>query len=97
MDEAESAIRLAVDAAERMAGVEVTSVGRDRDGRPALLAALFGAKVSVGGKAVSDYDVHRVLEAASTTTAQPGPRRAPLACRPASRSTRRAASATRRA
>lgn len=71
MDEAESAIRLAVDAAERMAGVEVTSVVVTATGGR-LSSQHYSAKVSVGGKAVSDYDVHRVLEAASTTTARQG-------------------------
>lgn len=71
MDEAESAIRLAVDAAERMAGVEVTSVVVTATGGR-LSSQHYRAKVSVGGKAVSDYDVHRVLEAASTTTARQG-------------------------
>lgn len=71
MDEAESAIRLAVDAAERMAGVEVTSVVVTATGGR-LSSQHYSAKVSVGGRAVSDYDVHRVLEAASTTTARQG-------------------------
>lgn len=71
MDEAESAIRLAVDAAERMAGVEVTSVVVTATGGR-LSSQHYRAKVSVGGKTVSDYDVHRVLEAASTTTARQG-------------------------
>ncbi len=71
MDEAESAIRLAVDAAERMAGVEVSSVIVTTTGGR-LSSQHYNAKVTVGGKAVSDYDVHRVLEASSTTTARQG-------------------------
>jgi cell division protein FtsA len=71
MDEAERAIRLAVDAAERMAGVEVSSVIVTATGGR-LSSQHYGAKVTVGGKAVSDYDVHRVLEASTTTTARQG-------------------------
>ena len=71
MDEAESAIRLAVDAAERMAGVEVSGVIVTTTGGR-LSSQHYSAKVSVGGKAVSDFDVHRVLEASSTTTARQG-------------------------
>ena len=71
MDEAESAIRLAVDAAERMAGVEVTSVIVNVTGGR-LSSQHYSAKVGVGGKAVSDYDVHRVLEASTATMARQG-------------------------
>ena len=71
MDEAESAIRLAVDAAERMAGVEVSGVIVTTTGGR-LSSQHYSAKVSVGGKAVSDTDVHRVLEAATVTTARQG-------------------------
>ncbi len=71
MDEAESAIRLAVDAAERMAGVEVTSVIVNVTGGR-LSSQHYSAKVAVGGKAVSDYDVHRVLEASTATMARQG-------------------------
>ncbi len=71
MDEAESAIRLAVDAAERMAGVEVASVIVNVTGGR-LSSQHYSAKVAVGGKAVSDYDVHRVLEASCATMARQG-------------------------
>ncbi|HEX4765733.1 MAG TPA: cell division protein FtsA [Lichenihabitans sp.] len=71
MDEAESAIRLAVDAAERMAGVEVSSVIVNVTGGR-LSSQHYSAKVAVGGKAVSDYDVHRVLEASTATMARQG-------------------------
>ena len=71
MAEAESAIRLAVDAAERMAGVEASGVIVTASGGR-LSSQHYSAKVSVGGKAVSDYDVHRVLEAACITTARQG-------------------------
>ena len=71
MDEAENAIRLAVDAAERMAGVEVGSVIVTITGGR-LSSQHYSAKVAVGGKAVSDYDVHRVLEASCATMARQG-------------------------
>ncbi len=71
MEEAESAIRLAVDAAERMAGVEVSGVIVTTTGGR-LSSQHYSAKVSVGGKAVSDTDIHRVLEAATVTTARQG-------------------------
>ena len=71
MEEAEKAIRLAVDAAERMAGVEVSSVVVNSTGGR-LSSQHYTAKIGVGGKAVSDYDVGRVLEAASATTARQG-------------------------
>lgn len=71
MEEAEKAIRLAVDAAERMAGVEVSSVVVNSTGGR-LSSQHYQAKINVGGKAVSDYDVGRVLEAASATTARQG-------------------------
>jgi cell division protein FtsA len=71
MDEAENAIRLAVDAAERMAGVQVESVIVNVSGGR-LGSQLFHAKVGVGGKAVSEHDVQRVLEAAASRTEQQG-------------------------
>lgn len=71
MEEAENAIRLAVDAAERMAGVEVTGVIVNTTGGR-LSSQHYSAKVSVGGRAVSDHDVHRVLEASSMGTAGQG-------------------------
>ncbi len=62
MENAERAIRLAVDSAERMAGVTVDSVVASISaGR--LTSSHFAARVSVGGEAVSGADVHRVLEA----------------------------------
>ncbi len=71
MEEAENAIRHAVDAAERMAGVEVGSVIVNVTGGR-LSSQHYSAKVAVGGKAVSDYDVHRVLEASCATMARQG-------------------------
>ena len=71
LDAAESAIRLAIDAAERMAGAEVQSVIVNMSGGR-LSSQLLAAKIAVHGKAVSDYEVHRVIEAASAASAQPG-------------------------
>ncbi len=71
MDEAESAIRMAVDAAERMAGVEVASVIVNVTGGR-LSSQHYSAKVAVGGKAIADYDIHRVLEASCATMARQG-------------------------
>ena len=62
MEAAEGAIRLAVDAAERMAGVQVQSVIVGMTGGR-LTSQFFNAKIAVGGHAVSDSEVHRVLEA----------------------------------
>ncbi|HEY8578373.1 MAG TPA: cell division protein FtsA [Beijerinckiaceae bacterium] len=71
MVEAEKAIRLAVDAAERMAGVQVESVIVNITGGR-LGSSLYGAKVRVGGDSVGEGDIHRVLEAAASRTAQQG-------------------------
>lgn len=70
MDEAEAAVRLAVDAAERMAKVQVESViVANHGGR--LGSSYFHARVPlVNG--VSEHDIHRVLEATSLRTAQSG-------------------------
>ena len=60
LEEAEHAIRLAVDAAERMAGVTVESlIVSLSSGR--LVSEAFSADVSLGGHAVTDNDVGRVL------------------------------------
>ena len=68
---AEHAARLAIDAAERMAGVEVGGVIVNMSG--GLLASQrFSAKAPLRGKTVSEHDIHRVLEAASAATARPG-------------------------
>jgi cell division protein FtsA len=62
MERAERAIRLAVDAAERMAGVTIDSVLVSLSaGR--LASEHFAAAVSVSGESVSDDDIRRVLEA----------------------------------
>ncbi|HEY4927036.1 MAG TPA: cell division protein FtsA [Roseiarcus sp.] len=71
LDSAENAIRLAIDAAERMAGVEVDSVIVNMTGGR-VSSQLYNAKVSIGGKPVSEYDIHRVLEAASAASARTG-------------------------
>jgi cell division protein FtsA len=64
LDAAENAIRLAIDAAERMAGVEVDSVIVNMSGGR-LASKLYDAKVALRGKAVGEHDIHRVLEAAA--------------------------------
>jgi cell division protein FtsA len=71
MEEAESAIRLAVDAAERMAQVQVESVIVNLTGGR-IGSHHYGAKVNIGGRPVTDNDVHRVLEAAAARTARQG-------------------------
>ena len=71
MDEAEQAIRLTVDAAERMAGVQVESVLVNVTG--GRLGSLhYNAKIHIGGEAVGERAVHRVLEAAAAQTARQG-------------------------
>ena len=71
MDEAENAIRSAVDAAERMAGVQVESVIVNATcGR--LASHHYNAKISIGGRAVTETNIHRVLEAAASQTARQG-------------------------
>jgi cell division protein FtsA len=68
MDEAEGAIRLAVDAAERMAGVQVErAIITAAGGR--LGSQHFTAEVAISGTSVADHDVHRVLEASCARTA----------------------------
>ena len=68
MEAAEGAIRLAVDAAERMAGVQVQSVLVNMTGGR-LGSQFFNAKIAVGGHAVSEDEVHRVLEACHVSVA----------------------------
>lgn len=65
MDAVEDAIRRAVDAAERMAGVQVESVIINGTGGR-LGSQLFEAQVPITGRAVSQADIHRVLEACTT-------------------------------
>jgi cell division protein FtsA len=71
LESAEQAIRLAVDAAERMAKVEIRSaIVNVTGGR--LGSEAYHASVALRGQAVMEHDVHRVLEAASATGARPG-------------------------
>ncbi len=71
MEEAEDAIRHAVDAAERMAGVQVQSVIVNVSGGR-LGSQRFNAQINIGGRSVGDYEIHRVLEAAASYTAGQG-------------------------
>ena len=71
LDAAESAIRLAIDAAERMSGVEVDSVVVNMSGGR-LSSQLFDAKIALRGKAVGQNEIHRVLEAASAAGSYAG-------------------------
>jgi cell division protein FtsA len=67
MDEAENAIRRAVDAAERMAGVQIESVIVNVSGGR-VGSQLYNALVAVNGRAVNEDDTHRVLEACTNRT-----------------------------
>jgi cell division protein FtsA len=71
LDAAETAMRLAIDAAERMAGVEVESIIVNMTGGR-LASQLYNARVAIAHKAVSQHDIHRVLEAASHASAAQG-------------------------
>jgi cell division protein FtsA len=71
LDGAENAIRLTIDAAERMAGVEVDSVVVAMSGGR-LSSRLYEAKTPLRGKAVGAHEIHRVLEAAAAAGAGPG-------------------------
>lgn len=71
MEEAERAIRLAIDSAERMAGVQAESVIVNLSGGR-LGADHLGGKIRVSGAAVAAHDVHRVLEAAAARTGRQG-------------------------
>lgn len=71
MDAAEAAIRCAVDAAERMAGVEIESVIINATGGR-LDSKLYSAKIAVAGRAATQADVHRVLEACTRSGTQQG-------------------------
>ena len=71
MDEAENAIRRAVDAAERMAGVQIESVIVNITGGR-IGSQLYSANVAVHGRAVNESDTHRVLEACAARTLQQG-------------------------
>lgn len=71
MVEAENAIRQAVDAAERMAGVQVEGVIVNATGGR-LSSQLFHAQTELPKRAVSDADLQRVLHAATAYSDQPG-------------------------
>jgi cell division protein FtsA len=64
MDEAERAIRQTVDAAERMAGMQVDRVVVTASGGR-LASEHFAAKRAIGGREVAEADIHRVLEASA--------------------------------
>jgi len=71
MDAAEQAIRLAVDAAERMSGLTVESlIVNLSSGR--LASEAYHAKVSIGGHEVEDGDIQRVLDAGSAHSIRDG-------------------------
>ena len=71
LDAAEHSIRLAVDAAERMARVEIRSVIVSMTGGR-LQSEAYNAEVTLRGQAVSENDIRRVFEATSHTGATPG-------------------------
>ena len=69
--QAEDAIRRAVDAAERMASVEIESVVLSiSSGRPT--SALFAAEIELVGSAVTENDIARVLSAGSRHSLRDG-------------------------
>jgi cell division protein FtsA len=71
LDQAEGAIRRAVDAAERMAGVQAESVILNVTGGR-IGSQLYNAEVGIGGRGVIDTDVQLVLEACAARTQQQG-------------------------
>ena len=71
LEAAESAIRLAVDAAERMAGFEVDQVIVNMSGGR-LGARLGRARQALSGAAVRESDVARAQEAAAQAASAPG-------------------------
>ena len=71
LEEAEHAIRLAVDAAERMAEMTISSlIVNISCGR--LNSEAFSAGVTLNGPAVSDRDIHRVLAAGGAHSVSDG-------------------------
>ena len=71
MDAAEQAIRLAVDSAERMAGVTVESlISNVSCGR--LQSEIFSASVPLAGDSVTEADIQRVLSAGSSHSVTEG-------------------------
>lgn len=71
MDAAEQAVRLAVDSAERMAGVTVESlIANVSCGR--LQSEIFSATVPLAGESVTEADIQRVLSAGSSHSVTEG-------------------------
>jgi cell division protein FtsA len=71
LDQAEGAIRRAVDAAERMAGVQAESVILNVTGGR-IGSQLYNARVGINGRAINEADVQLVLEACAARTQQQG-------------------------
>lgn len=71
MEQAETGIRLAVDAAERMAGVQVDSIIVCASGGR-IGSQTFEARIAVGDRSVGESDIHRVLEASCARTGAEG-------------------------
>src|SRR5271170_5293357 len=71
LQSAERAARLAIDAAERMAGVEVGGVIVNMSGGR-LGSRRLRADAALRGKTVAEHDVQRVLEAAALANGEPG-------------------------
>jgi cell division protein FtsA len=71
LDKAEGAIRRAVDAAERMAGVQVESVIVNMTGGR-IGSQLYNAEIGIGGRGVAEADIHRVLETCAARTLEQG-------------------------
>ncbi len=71
LEAAEGAIRRAVDAAERMAGVQVESVIANITGGR-IGSQHYQAAIRIGERAVAESDVHRVLEACAARTQEQG-------------------------
>ena len=71
LSQAEEAIRQAVDAAERMAGLEIESVVLSLSaGR--MASELFAAEIEIVGSTISDHDIARVLAAGSRHSLRDG-------------------------
>ncbi len=71
LEQAEDAIRRAVDAAERMAGVHVESVFVNITGG-GIGSQSFNASVPVAGRTVAESDIQRVLDACAGRTQEEG-------------------------
>ncbi len=71
MDEAERAVRSAIDAAERMAGVTIESVVVAQTGGR-ISSQHFMAEVSTSGRAIQDRDVERAMNGATAQSVGQG-------------------------